>query len=62
MAMENPTSPLRYSFLSGLKNVCNKSGRENSLKKALLREIKNITSVAGLSTNQNLRNIIGSFA
>ena len=34
MPIENPTSPLRYSFLIGLKNVLTISESEKSCKKA----------------------------
>ena|SRR5215469_8862513 len=59
IALEKPTNPCRYSFLSGLKNVLNNRGRENSWKKASLKEAKNLSSATGLSINQNFRNITG---
>lgn len=60
MAIENLTSPGRYSFLRGLKKVFTKSGNEKSCKNAPLSETKNLKSATGLSMNQNLRNITGS--
>ena len=38
--IENPTSPLRYSFLTGLKKVCSSIGTEKKLKNALLKALK----------------------
>lgn len=61
-AREKPTNPGLYSFLSGLKNVWIKRGKEKSRRNALLTEAKNCKSASGLSKNQNLRKIIGNVA
>jgi hypothetical protein len=57
--IEKPTSPGRYSFFKGLKNVRRNNGRERRCRKALLTEAKYRIRDLGASRNQNFRKAIG---
>ncbi len=60
MKMENPIKPCLYSFFQGLKKVFNIRGKEKALKKALSKEIKNLTIFFGASMYQNFKKMKGN--
>lgn len=59
--IENLTNPSLYSFFHGLKKVLSIRGRENALKKDLLRVKKYLRRETGASKYQNLKISTGSF-